>query len=159
MNLKLIAAIVGVISAFGIGLIIGIFGVNSKNKNSEYYDDLISQLDSTTGFNLYNKEVNKENIKKHLKYTLFLFFKTKRFLKIIIKKSALILIRYLTSIGHMAGTPGDKISADYVSNEWKSQGLDHVDTIDYDVFLDFPDDDKYNRSIKIKIRNFNFKIF
>lgn len=118
MNLKLIAAIVGVISAFGIGLIIGIFGVNSKNKNSEYYDDLISQLDSTTGFNLYNKEVNKENIKKHLKY--------------------------LTSIGHMAGTPGDKISADYVSNEWKSQGLDHVDTIDYDVFLDFPDDDKYN---------------
>jgi hypothetical protein len=53
--------------------------------------------------------------------------------------------RYLASIGHMAGTPGDKESADYVADQWRSQGLDQVDLIDYDVLLDFPDDNKYNR--------------
>ncbi len=53
--------------------------------------------------------------------------------------------RYLTSIGHMAGTPGDKISADYVRDQWLSQGLDYAELIDYDVLLDFPDDVKYNK--------------
>ncbi len=45
----------------------------------------------------------------------------------------------------MAGTPGDKISADYVRNQWLLQGLDHAELIDYDVLLDFPDDIKYNK--------------
>jgi hypothetical protein len=54
-------------------------------------------------------------------------------------------LKYLTSIPHMAGTPGDKLSADYVYNEWKAQGLDSVQIIDYDAFLSFPDDYRYNR--------------
>ena len=29
----------------------------------------------------------------------------------------------MTSIPHMAGTPGDKISADYILEQWKLQGL------------------------------------
>lgn len=40
----------------------------------------------------------------------------------------------------MAGTPGGKQTADYIFNKWKSQGLDEVQTIDYDVLLDFPND-------------------
>ena len=54
-------------------------------------------------------------------------------------------LKYLTSIPHMAGTPGDKLSADYVYNEWKAQGLDSVQMIDYDVYLSFPDDHKFNK--------------
>jgi hypothetical protein len=45
----------------------------------------------------------------------------------------------------MAGTPGDKISADYVRDQWLAQGLDYAELIDYDVLLDFPDDVKYNK--------------
>lgn len=48
----------------------------------------------------------------------------------------------------MAGTEGDLISAKYVENEWKKQGLDTVQTNSYDVYLDYPDDKKYN-SIEI----------
>jgi hypothetical protein len=45
----------------------------------------------------------------------------------------------------MAGTPGGKLSADYVYKEWKAQGLDSVQMIDYDVYLSFPDDHKFNK--------------
>lgn len=45
----------------------------------------------------------------------------------------------------MAGTPGDKLTADYVKNEWESQDMDSVQMIDYDVLLDFPDDIKFNK--------------
>ena len=45
----------------------------------------------------------------------------------------------------MAGTPGDKKSADYVYSFWKDLNIDHVEMIDYDVFLSFPDDDKFNK--------------
>lgn len=56
--------------------------------------------------------------------------------------------RYLTSIPHLAGTEGDLISAQYIENEWKKQGLDTVQTASYDVYLDYPDDKNYN-SIEI----------
>ena len=45
----------------------------------------------------------------------------------------------------MGGTPGDKVSADYVYKSWIDQKLDHVDMIDYDVYLSFPDDEKFNK--------------
>jgi hypothetical protein len=45
----------------------------------------------------------------------------------------------------MAGTPGGKLSAEYVSDEWKTQGLDSVQMIDYDAFLSFPDDKRSNK--------------
>lgn len=72
---------------------------------------------------MIDSELNADNIRNHLKY--------------------------LASIGHMAGTPGDKISADYVANHWKLQGLDRVDLVDYDVLLDFPDDNKFNKLFMI----------
>jgi hypothetical protein len=56
----------------------------------------------------------------------------------------------------MAGTPGDKLSADYIYGEWKSQGLDSIQMIDYDVFLSFPDDKTFNKylmEVKIKTQN------
>ena len=45
----------------------------------------------------------------------------------------------------MGGTPGDKLSADYVFNQWKEQKLDQVEMTDYDVYLSFPDDNKFNK--------------
>ena len=45
----------------------------------------------------------------------------------------------------MGGTSGDKTSAEYVYNIWKEQGLDVVEMSDYDVYLSFPDDDKFNK--------------
>ena len=52
----------------------------------------------------------------------------------------------MTSVPHMAGTPGDKQSADYLFNEWTSKiKLDSVQMTDYDVLLDFPDDIKFNK--------------
>ena len=52
----------------------------------------------------------------------------------------------MTSIPHMAGTPGDKQSADYLFRLWKSEyKLDSVQMSDYDVLLDFPDDIKFNK--------------
>ena len=53
--------------------------------------------------------------------------------------------RYFTSIPHLAGTPGDKITGDYVRDQWVAQGLDSVYLNDYDVLLDFADDSKFNK--------------
>ena len=54
----------------------------------------------------------------------------------------------MTSIPHLAGTEGDLTSAKYVENEWKRQRLDMVQKTSYDVYLDYPDENKYN-SIEI----------
>ena len=51
----------------------------------------------------------------------------------------------MTSVPHLAGTPGDKLTADYVQNEWLAQGMDSVQINDYDVLLDFPNDIKFNK--------------
>ena len=52
----------------------------------------------------------------------------------------------MTSVPHMAGTPGDKQSAEYIYDQWKTQfKLDVVHITDYDVLLDFPDDLKFNK--------------
>lgn len=45
----------------------------------------------------------------------------------------------------MAGTKDGKLSAEYVYSYWKSIGLDDVELVDYDVFLDFPDEHLYNK--------------
>lgn len=39
----------------------------------------------------------------------------------------------------MAGSNGGKKSAEYVFQNWKDQGLEDVQMIDYDVYLDVPD--------------------
>ena len=56
----------------------------------------------------------------------------------------------MTQEPHMAGTPFDKTSADYVKNAFVSYGLDIVELFDYDVLLDYPDDIKYNKYLLIK---------
>ncbi|RNA10104.1 N-acetylated-alpha-linked acidic dipeptidase [Brachionus plicatilis] len=63
--------------------------------------------------------IDRENIKSHLKF--------------------------LTSFAHLAGTDGGKKSADYVYQTWKDQGLDDVQMIDYDVYLDVPNEEKLNK--------------
>jgi hypothetical protein len=40
---------------------------------------------------------------------------------------------------HLAGTIGGYNSAKYVYDQWKSQNLDYVNLIDYDVLLSYPD--------------------
>ncbi len=51
---------------------------------------------------------------------------------------------------HLAGTDGDKITADYVLKEWLQQGLDVVTPTSYNVLLDYPDEVRFN---SIEIRN------
>jgi hypothetical protein len=55
----------------------------------------------------------------------------------------------MTSYPHQGGTREDKTSADFVYNKFKSYGLDDVSYTDYDVYLDFADDLKFN-SVEIK---------
>jgi len=45
----------------------------------------------------------------------------------------------------MAEKSDGKLSADYVYDEWKAQGLDSVQMIDYDVLLSFPDEKNSNK--------------
>lgn len=47
--------------------------------------------------------------------------------------------RFLTSIPHMAGTPGARALADYIAAEYRRAGL-RVETADYDVLLSYPED-------------------
>ena len=63
--------------------------------------------------------------------------------------------RYLSSIPHLAGTPGDKKSAEYVEEQWRQQGLDVVQKTNYNILLDYPDETKYNT---IQIRNSNDEV-
>lgn len=51
----------------------------------------------------------------------------------------------MTSIPHLAGTPGDKTSAEYVLKKFSDQKLDYFNMIGYDVLLDYPDPDKPNK--------------
>lgn len=54
-------------------------------------------------------------------------------------------LRYITSFAHRAGTYGGKAASDYIADQWKSQGVDVVKEIDYDVLLDVPDQSRLNR--------------
>ncbi len=51
----------------------------------------------------------------------------------------------MTNKSHMGGTSGDLDSANYIYDTWKSQNLDYVKKIDYDVFLSYPDPETPNR--------------
>ena len=120
---QILILIGSIIISIGLGVIIGYFSRktnnnnNNNNGNEEYYSSLIKDIDPSFKDKLI-QEMNVENMKKHLKY--------------------------LTSIPHMGGTPGDKISADYVYNLWKEQNLDAVEMHDYDVYLSFPSEEKFN---------------
>jgi hypothetical protein len=69
MNLKIPIAIGLLALSLSIGIIIGYFGIQSKNKNADLsYEDLIFQFDARVGLELLDKELSKDNIKNHLKY-------------------------------------------------------------------------------------------
>lgn len=51
----------------------------------------------------------------------------------------------MTKNPHQAGTPFDKVSADYVKNAFESYGLDVVELFNYDILLDYPDEVNYNK--------------
>ena len=45
----------------------------------------------------------------------------------------------------MAGTLDGKLAADYVHSYWKNIKMDNVQMIDYEVLLDFPDENLFNK--------------
>ncbi|XP_077994025.1 N-acetylated-alpha-linked acidic dipeptidase 2-like [Glandiceps talaboti] len=53
-------------------------------------------------------------------------------------------LQRLTSTPHLAGTPADLINAEYVRDEWVSQGLDSANIYSYNVLLSYPDPDQDN---------------
>ena len=64
----------------------------------------------------------------------------------------------MTSSSHLAGTNGDKTSAEYVYNKWVEQKLDYFKMIDYDVLLSFPDTVKPNKYDYTNKNTYHFKI-
>lgn len=46
---------------------------------------------------------------------------------------------------HSAGTEEGINVAQYVHDTWKSLDMDFVKIIDYDVYLEFPDQEKFNK--------------
>lgn len=107
--------------SFITGYSISYFTHDYKVQNNTYYLKLIDDSQAYNQ-NIRNKlfdSISSENIRNYLKH--------------------------LASIPHLAGTPGGKISADYVYDQWIQQGMDKVEIIDYDVLLDFPDENKFNR--------------
>lgn len=125
-RLKAILAISAAAAAL-VGFVFG-FIVFKPSSSKSYINDKLNELmeeeDANYILNRITKDIDVENIRKHLKY--------------------------LTSLPHVAGTYGDKKTAEYVHNFWLLEGLDETKIIDYDVLLDFTDDIKYNN---IEIRN------
>jgi len=56
-------------------------------------------------------------------------------------------LEYLTSFGHIAGTEGDRALGKYIEGEFRSFGMDVVDTEDFHVFLNYPKKDGRSLSI------------
>ena len=120
-KLILIVIIFSLIIAFFIGFLIG----NSRHYKykeplNSYYAALIK--DDTHNIELRDfllNEIKSENIEANLKY--------------------------LTSLPHTAGTEYGEKLAQYVYKEWSAQGLDYVKMLDYDVLLDYPDENKFNK--------------
>ena len=111
----------GIVVALGIGFIIGFFSNGSKSTDNEslnYYNNLIKDFD-TKGLEHIVQEIKADSIREFL--------------------------RNITFLPHQAGTEYDKISADYILNSFKDFGLDHYDIFEYDVLLDYADENKFNK--------------
>jgi hypothetical protein len=67
--------------------------------------------------------------------------------------------RILTRSPHLAGTIQDKQTAEYVRNKLLSFGLDSVEIVDYDVLLDYPDADNFNKYVYFLLLKFQFCYF
>lgn len=51
----------------------------------------------------------------------------------------------MTSDPHQAGTPFDLASAQFVKNSFDSYGLDGSQLFDYNVLLDYPNENEFNK--------------
>ena len=51
----------------------------------------------------------------------------------------------MVNLPHQAGTFYDKTSADFIHSKFKFYGFEVVNLIDYDVYLDFADEEKINK--------------
>src|SRR6267378_6630884 len=60
-----------------------------------------------------------------------------RFLAVPDPKLAEQHLRTLTQFPHMAGTPGDKATADYVAQKFRDAGLD-TEMVEYKVWMNYP---------------------
>jgi N-acetylated-alpha-linked acidic dipeptidase len=67
----------------------------------------------------------------------------------------------MSSVPHLAGTDENKKLAEYVKGEWDKLDIDMVKMLDYSIYLDYPDDVKYNRQEKTTFFfiNINFILF
>lgn len=110
-----------VLLSLSVGFLIGFVSKSAKKIDQNelsYYKSLIRDYDPK-GIDNVIKEVNAESIRKYLKNITFL--------------------------PHQGGTEMDKKSADYIIDSFKEFGLDHYDIFEYDVLLDYPDENKFNK--------------
>lgn len=134
-KIKILIISVCAIILFLIGYITA-YAIHSKtNRNNSHFSNDLA-LEKEFRDHLISS-IDKENLKSHLK-CIFID-------KLYFKKISLFKLRYLTSFAHLAGTDGGKKSAEYVYQVWKEQGLDDVQMIDYDVYLDVPDEKNLNK--------------
>ncbi|XP_077990166.1 putative N-acetylated-alpha-linked acidic dipeptidase [Glandiceps talaboti] len=111
-----IAIAVTLVIGFVIGILIGYFGI-SRDVDSKCGAACEQPVDDKI-FNDLVAEMKAPNIEEYLKR--------------------------LTSTPHLAGTPADLINAEYVRDEWVSQGLDSANIYSYNVLLSYPDPDQDN---------------
>lgn len=125
-NQKIISAMIILFMTSLCGYLIGIQSMKqivfkqlkSDAEFNSYYETLIKETSDLKAHDYLKSQINSNKIREHLKF--------------------------LTGFAHMAGTPGGKKSADYIHEQWKLQGLDEVQMIDYDVLLDFPNEQTPN---------------
>ncbi|XP_076360320.1 N-acetylated-alpha-linked acidic dipeptidase 2-like [Tachypleus tridentatus] len=115
-----------ILVVFILGFLIGYYGISSGLTEEQAAKLQVIDLLSLSTYHPYDdatqrilKDVSPENIKSNL--------------------------RYLTEQTHLAGTARDKELARYIRDTWKSQGLEKVHMVPYDILLSYPDKDKPNK--------------
>ncbi|CAH1792640.1 unnamed protein product [Owenia fusiformis] len=110
----IIATVVAAVVGIAIGVLIGYFSRTvpaAERITNPDYERLIKEADpGITQFLI--DEISNVNIENNL--------------------------RYLTLKPHLAGTPEDFELANYLKKEWLKNGIEEVDTVPYDILLDYP---------------------
>lgn len=115
---------IGIVSVLLLTLICFLIGRHSVDtfqheEGTEYYTKFFKTFNVKSAQEFLKKEINPNEIRDHLKY--------------------------FTSFSHMAGTPGGIQSTEYVYDTWlNKQKLDSVQKIEYEVLLDYPNENNPN---------------
>lgn len=121
-NQKLAIGIVSGLLLALISFLVGRHSVETPERvstNELYYRKLIQISNENDAHEFVIKNVDSSRIRDHLKY--------------------------FTSFPHMAGTPGGLETTDYVFDTWSTkQKMDSVQKVEYEVLLDFPNENKPN---------------